>query len=207
VPVLNRNEVARPDSVWQDAPISLALREHVNRHSAAVVWFTGFSGAGKTTLANAVNHVLFQASCNTIVLDGDTVRKGLCSDLDFSVAARHENMRRMGHVARMFFDSGSIVLASFISPLRQDRDMIRALLPQGRFFEIHCQATLAACEARDVKGLYKRARAGMIAEFTGISAPYEVPHHPELSVDTAHQSVEHCVMQVIELLTGQHIIR
>ncbi len=158
-------------------------------HCGAVVWITGLSGAGKTTLAYAAERALFERGCAVFVLDGDKVRDGLCIDLGFSLPERSENIRRIGEVARLFHEAGQIVLVSAISPLRADRERARALIPFPGFIEVWCRCPLAVCEQRDPKGLYRKARAGLLPEFTGISSPYEEPLHPELVVDTTASSV------------------
>lgn len=176
-----------------------------------IVWFTGLSGAGKSTLAAAVRHDLEQADCRVYWLDGDSMRAGLCSDLGFSLADRSENIRRIGEVARLFYEAGHMVLVSAISPLRADRDRARSLIPAMRFIEVHCNCPLSVCEARDAKGLYRRARAGELVEFTGISSPYEAPVAPHARVDSSVMSLEQqvsCVLKALErsgmLRAGKH---
>ncbi|VAW87306.1 Adenylylsulfate kinase [hydrothermal vent metagenome] len=192
--------------VWHQATITREKREELNKHKSAVLWFTGLSGAGKSTLALAVEEQLYQRGCRTFVLDGDNVRHGLCGDLGFSIEDRTENIRRVGEVAKLFTEGGLIVLTAFISPLRSDRESARNVMPHGDFLEIYCDATLAVCEGRDVKGLYKKARSGEIPEFTGISSPYEAPVNPELSVPTGELSLEESAQKVIELLLARNII-
>jgi adenylylsulfate kinase len=193
--------------VWQQATVTRAERESQNQHKSAILWFTGLSGAGKSTLATAVESRLHQLNCRTFVIDGDNVRHGLCGDLGFSAADRTENIRRVGEVAKLFTEAGVIALTAFISPFRADRDRVRTLVADGDFFEIYCKADLEVCEQRDVKGLYQKARAGQIPEFTGISSPYEAPEHPELVVETGVNSLESCVEQVINALSQQGIIQ
>jgi len=176
-------------------------------HRGAVVWFTGLSGAGKTTLACAVERQLFHAGCQVILLDGDSLRQGLCADLGFSPQDRSENLRRAGEAARLFAGAGMIVLAAFISPLRADRARVRAMQAEGDFIEAWCTCPLEVCEQRDVKGLYRRARTGEVKQFTGVSAPYEVPLAPELSLDTAHGSLDECVEQVLAELRSRGVLR
>jgi adenylylsulfate kinase len=171
-----------------------------------VVWITGLSGAGKTTLALALERALFDRGCNVFVLDGDKVRHGLCADLGFSLPERAENVRRIGEVARLFHEAGQIVIVSAISPLRADRARARALIPAPYFIEVHCHCPLAVCEARDPKGLYRKARAGLLAEFTGISSPYEVPDAPELVVDSATTSVEDEVARLVDVLERRGLL-
>lgn len=192
--------------VWHSATVTRARRESLNGHKGAVIWFTGLSGSGKSTLAHAVEERLHQAGCRTIVLDGDNVRHGLCADLGFADFARTENIRRVGEVTKLFLEAGVIVLAAFISPFRGDRDRVRGLVTHGDFFEIHCACELNLCEERDVKGLYKKARMGEIADFTGISSPYEEPISPELKIDTGVFSLEESVDSVLALLRAQKVI-
>jgi adenylylsulfate kinase len=171
-----------------------------------VVLVTGLSGAGKSTLANAVNSALFEQGLACYVLDGDNIRHGLCKDLGFSDAAREENIRRIGEVSKLFLDAGVVVLTAFVSPFKADRDRARALVDAGDFIEIHCAANLEVCEQRDTKGLYAKARAGEIQEFTGISSPYEAPEAPELRLDTGSQSLGDSAAQVIGYLEAQGLI-
>ena len=192
--------------VWHQATITREKREQLNQHKSAVLWFTGLSGAGKSTLAHAVEDRLYQMNCRTFVLDGDNVRHGLCGDLGFSIEDRTENIRRVGEVAKLFTEAGQLVLTAFISPLRSDRERVRNIMPHGDFLEIYCAASLEACEERDVKGLYKKARDGVIPEFTGITSPYEEPVNPELSVDTGSASLESCVDQVMDMLKQRGIL-
>ena len=193
--------------VWQQATVTRAEREAQNQHKSAILWFTGLSGAGKSTLATAVESRLHQLGCRTFVIDGDNVRHGLCGDLGFSAADRTENIRRVGEVAKLFTEAGVIALTAFISPFRADRDRVRMLAADGDFFEIYCKADLEVCEQRDVKGLYQKARAGQIPEFTGISSPYEAPEQPELVVETGVNSLESCVEQVIDALSQRSVIQ
>lgn len=192
--------------VWQDYQITRALREERNQQQAVVLWFTGLSGSGKSTIANALEQALFTAGRRTYLLDGDNVRHGLCADLGFSLADRNENLRRVGAVASLMVDAGLIVLSAFVSPLQQQRDLIRAQLPPGRFIEIHVATPLAVCEQRDVKGLYQKARRGEIANFTGISDPYEAPTTAELVIDTSERSVEAAVADILAYLTKAGIL-
>ena len=193
------NENTSPASdnvVWHHATVTRARREAQNGHRGAIIWFTGLSGAGKSTLAHAVEEHLHQMGCRTFVLDGDNVRHGLCGDLGFSAADRVENIRRVGEVAKLFMEAGVIVLTAFISPFRGDRNKVRAMVQPGEFVEIYCQCPVEVCEQRDTKGLYKKARAGEIGQFTGISSPYEAPDRPELVVNTSERSLQDCVQQV-----------
>ncbi|MEB3168808.1 MAG: adenylyl-sulfate kinase [Synechococcaceae cyanobacterium] len=192
--------------VWHHSTVTRAARAHQRGHRSAILWFTGLSGAGKSTLANAVNSALFEQGLACYVLDGDNIRHGLCNDLGFSDAARVENIRRIGEVAKLFLDAGVVVLTAFVSPFRADRERARALVEPGDFIEIHCAANLEVCEQRDTKGLYARARAGEIQEFTGISSPYEAPESPELRIETGSQSLEACVAEVLAYLEAAGVI-
>ncbi|MBE9154505.1 adenylyl-sulfate kinase [Cyanobium sp. LEGE 06113] len=192
--------------VWHHSTVTRESRAHQRGHRSAILWFTGLSGSGKSTLANAVNSALFEQGLACYVLDGDNIRHGLCTDLGFSDADRVENIRRIGEVAKLFLDAGVVVLTAFVSPFQADRERVRALVPAGDFIEIHCAADLSVCEERDTKGLYAKARAGVIKEFTGISSPYEAPESPELRVDTGHAELEGCVAQVLSFLDANGII-
>lgn len=187
------------------ASITRAERASQNRHRGAVLWLTGLSGAGKSTVAQALARRLFEMDCRSYVLDGDQLRTGLCADLDFSDAARSENIRRAGELAALFADAGMIVICAFISPFAGDRARARALVPDGDFLEIYCRCPLAVCEERDVKGLYRRARDGRIAQFTGISSPYEVPDAPDLVLDTAAGTVDEALAALMTLLCERRI--
>jgi len=189
------------------ATVTRARREKLNQHRGAILWFTGLSGAGKSTLAHAVEEHLHQRGCRTVVLDGDNVRQGLCGDLGFSAEDRVENIRRVGEVAKLFMQAGIIVLTAFISPYRSDRERVRGMVEHGDFIEIHCDTPLDVCESRDVKGLYKKARAGEIAHFTGISSPYEAPDKPELTVRTGTDTLETCVEQVLNEMALRAVIQ
>ena len=191
--------------VWHHATVTRECREAQNGHRGAIIWFTGLSGSGKSTLAHAVEESLHHSGCRTFVLDGDNVRHGLCGDLGFSVKDRQENIRRIGEMTKLFMEAGVIVLTAFISPYRVDRERIRGMVEHGDFIEIYCDTSIDICETRDVKGLYKKARAGEIAEFTGISSPYQVPENPELTVNTGTASLNDCVQQVIKVITNRVI--
>lgn len=193
--------------IWHHATVTRQRREAENGHRGAIVWFTGLSGAGKSTLAHEVEEYLHQQGCRTFVLDGDNVRHGLCGDLGFSEQDRIENIRRVGEMAKLFMEAGIIVLTAFISPYRADRDRVRGMVDQGDFIEIHCNSSIEVCEARDIKGLYKKARAGEIANFTGISSPYEAPNSPELVVETGRAELVVCVQQVIDKLVTVGVTR
>lgn len=192
--------------VWHHATVTRARREAQNGHRGAIIWFTGLSGSGKSTLAHAVEESLHQHGCQTFVLDGDNVRHGLCGDLGFSAQDRQENIRRIGEMAKLFMETGVIVLTAFISPCRADRERVRGMVASGDFIEIYCNTPIEICETRDIKGLYKKARAGEIAEFTGVSAPYEAPESPELIVNTGTAELDACVQQVVSELIQREII-
>lgn len=200
-------DITNNNLVWHPASIDRDQRETLHNHKSVVLWFTGLSASGKSTLAHAVEQELYRLGCHSFVLDGDNVRHGLCSDLSFSLTDRHENIRRVANLAKLFIEAGVIVLTAFISPLRGDRDTARNMMPHGDFLEIFCDAPVDVCEKRDPKGLYQKAREGKIAEFTGISSPYEAPLKPELHLNTGEQSLAECVEAVIDLLLERGIIR
>ncbi len=191
---------------WHEANVVQTDREQLLNQKGCVIWFTGLSGSGKSTLALEVESKLYQRGHLTYVLDGDNVRHGLNKNLGFSPEDREENIRRIGEVAKLFADAGAIAMTAFISPYRTDRDNARDLLDEGRFVEVFVDCPLEVCEARDTKGLYEKARAGEIKEFTGISAPYEEPAQPELTVNTSDQSLEECTANVIALLESKGLI-
>lgn len=171
-----------------------------NGHNSMVLWFTGLSGSGKSTLAHRTEEILFKKGWYTYILDGDNVRHGLNGDLGFSECDRRENIRRIGEVSRLFVDAGVVVLAAFISPYREDRERVRALFQAGEFVEVHVKCDLEICEERDPKGLYRKARAGLLPDFTGIDSPYQEPQHPELVLDTGELDIEASVREVIAFL-------
>ena len=197
---------ASSNVVWHHATVTRQRREEMNGHKSVILWFTGLSGAGKSTLAHAVEEELHQNHCRTFVFDGDNVRHGLCGDLTFSIDDRTENIRRVGEMSKLFLEAGVIALTAFISPLREDRERVRSLVPHGDFLEVYCRCGIETCEDRDVKGLYKKARAGEIKEFTGISSPYEEPEDAEIVVDTDKLSLEDSVAKVIAHLCERGII-
>ena len=196
------------NTVWHRATISRADKEALHKHKSVILWFTGLSGSGKSTLAHAVEERLYKHyGASTFVLDGDNVRHGLCSDLGFSDQDRVENIRRVGELAKLMNEAAIITLTAFISPFKSDRNSARNLVPHGDFLEIYCNCPIETCEKRDVKGLYKRARAGEIPFFTGIGSPYEAPDLPELVVNTQDQTLEESVDAVINLLIHRGIIQ
>jgi len=192
--------------VWQQHQIDRTSREAQKQQQAVVLWFTGLSGAGKSTVANALEQALVGIGAHTYLLDGDNVRHGLCADLGFSEADRSENLRRVGAVAALMVDAGLIVLSAFISPLRSQRDAVRAALPTDKFIEIYVATSLEVCEQRDVKGLYQKARRGEIPHFTGISDPYEAPLNADLVLDTHALTLEASVAQILQLLQNRGIV-
>lgn len=195
------------DVVWHHAVIQREHREQQNRHRSFVLWFTGLSSAGKSTLAHAVEERLYQMGMHSYVLDGDNVRHGLNGDLGFSLEDRKENIRRIGEVAKLFVDAGVIVMTAFISPLRADREQVRSLLMPGDFLEVYCRCPLDVCRQRDVKGLYQRATQGEIKDYTGVSSPYEEPQAPELTIDTAERSLDESVDLVFGLLESRGLLK
>lgn len=184
--------------VWHEQAVSREQRQIQNGHRSFVIWFTGLSGSGKSTLANAVEAKLHELNCRSFVFDGDNVRHGLCGDLGFSEEDRVENIRRVAEMSRLFIEAGIIALTAFISPFQADRRRVRDLMPEGDFIEVYCDCSLETCERRDVKGLYKKARAGIIKNYTGISSPYERPEWAEIVVDTDRLTVN----ESAELILG-----
>ncbi|OQP31650.1 MULTISPECIES: adenylyl-sulfate kinase [Pantoea] len=191
--------------VWHDHPVTRDAREQQHGHQGAVLWFTGLSGSGKSTVAGALEQALHQLGVSTYLLDGDNVRHGLCRDLGFSDADRKENIRRVGEVAKLMVDAGLVVLTAFISPHRAERQMVRDMLPEARFIEVFVDTPLAVCEARDPKGLYKKARAGELRNFTGIDSVYEAPEQPEIRL-AGEQLVTKLTGQLLDLLRRRDII-
>ena len=191
---------ATKNIVWHATTITKQDRHRMNGHKSAILWYTGLSGAGKSTLANKVEEKLFERGIHTYVLDGDNIRHGLNKGLGFSTEDRKENIRRIGEVSKLFVDAGAFVSTAFISPYREDRDMVRQLVNDGEFIEIFVNAPLDVCEERDPKGLYKKARAGEIKNFTGISDPYEAPVNAELTVDTGSQTLDESAEVVLNYL-------
>lgn len=194
------------DIKWQQHDVNAAQRQALFGHQSAVIWFTGLSGSGKSSVANALEQALAAQGKHTYLLDGDNVRHGLCADLGFSAEDRTENLRRVGAVAGLMVDAGLLVLSAFISPYRSQRELVKSLIPSGKFIEVHIATPLEVCEQRDVKGLYKKARAGQISHFTGISDPYEAPEAADLVLDTSVTSLEDSVQQLLALLKLRQII-
>jgi len=192
--------------VWHHATVTRQRRNTQNKHKSVVLWFTGLSGSGKSTLAHAVEEELHQLGCRTMTLDGDNIRHGLCKDLNFSDESRKENIRRIGEVAKLFIESGVITLTAFISPFRGERNKVRKLLIEGDLIEIYVKCPISVCEARDVKGMYKKAKANEIKNFTGISSPYEVPENPDLIVNTNQETLDESVDKVLGVLINRGII-
>ena len=189
-----------PNLISHQASVTRELRKQQNGHRSVVLWFTGLSGSGKSTLAYALEEKLYKLGCRSFVLDGDNVRHGLCSDLSFTNADRKENIRRIGEISKLMLESGTIIMSAFISPFRQDREIARKLFLRGDFIEVYCKASLETCEFRDVKGFYKRAKAGIIKNYTGIDSPYEEPIKPELTLDTEKLSVQESINLLVSLI-------
>jgi len=192
--------------IYHQATVSRDRRNKLNNHKSVVIWFTGLSGSGKSTLAHALEEKLYQKGCRTFVLDGDNVRHGLNSNLDFSEPGRTENIRRISEVSKLMLESGLIVMTAFISPFNKDRNEARKLISNDDFIEIYCKASLETCEARDVKGLYKRARAGEIKNYTGVDSPYEVPENPELTLDTDNETLNESVSKIYNFLKEKKLL-
>jgi len=196
----------KKDVTWFDGYLTREEREKLHGHKGAVVWFTGLSAAGKSTIAHMLERMLYKKGCSTYPLDGDNVRHGLCADLTFSPEDRTENIRRIGEMVKLFVDAGKIVITAFISPYGKDRNKVRSLLQPGQFFEIFVDCPVDVCAARDPKGIYKKAMAGLIKEFTGISAPYEPPKSPELIIHSDKEEVAEAAKRVIDLLQRFEVI-
>jgi len=188
---------------WHDHHIQRYQRSEQKCQKPCLIWFTGLSGAGKSTVANALDKLLFDQDKHTYLLDGDNVRHGLTKDLGFTVQDRIENIRRIGEVGKLFVDAGLIVLSAFISPFRSDRQMVRSLFSKGEFVEVYISTDLSVCEGRDPKGLYKKARAGDIKNFTGIDSVYEAPVSPELVIDAGSLSVEAAAQEIFNYLRAR----
>ncbi len=192
--------------VWHDGYVNRADRNRLNDHKSGLVWFTGLSASGKSTIVHNVERVLFNRGIRTYVLDGDNIRHGLNANLGFSREDRKENLRRVAEVSKLFADAGILVLAAFISPYREDREYIRQRFKEDNFFEIYVKCSVEECERRDPKGQYKKARAGIIKNYTGISAPYEEPENPDMVIDTEVFDLEDSVRRVVEFLEERNIL-
>lgn len=191
---------------WQKTKVSKAERQSLNQHKSFILWFTGLSGAGKTSLATAMEQILYGQNKRTYILDGDNIRHGLNQDLGFSDQDRVENIRRVGEVAKLMIDAGVIVLTAFISPFRQDRNIVRSLVSEDEFIEVFVDCPLEVCEERDTKGLYKKARQGEIKNFTGIDSVYEKPQNPDIVVSTADHSLEDCCQKIMSIIKDRQLL-
>lgn len=203
---MSMEKVTNQNTVWHEPSVYRTDREQMNGHKSVIIWFTGLSGAGKSTMAHTLEDYLHKNKIRTYVLDGDNIRRGLCKDLGFSNQDRTENIRRIGEVSKLMMEAGVIVLTAFISPFIKDRAIVRDIVGKGEFIEVFCNAPLDVCESRDIKGLYKKARAGEISDFTGISSPYEAPEQPELVLETGQQAIGECVDKLIDYLKAKQII-
>lgn len=203
---MSTTETKATNIVWHGTSITKAERSKRKNQQPVILWFTGLSGSGKSTIANALESKLFEMGHHTYLLDGDNIRHGLNKNLGFSDEDRVENIRRIGEVAKLFVDAGVIVMTAFISPFRADRDMVRSIVAEGEFIEVFVDTPLELCEERDPKGLYKKARAGQIKNFTGLDSPYEVPAQSELVVKTAEKSVEEIVSEVLGYLKQRGLL-
>ncbi|MGW9857231.1 adenylylsulfate kinase [Staphylococcus hominis] len=191
---------------WHDSEVTKEDRQRQNGHKSAVIWFTGLSGSGKSTVSVALEKALFEEGQHSYRLDGDNVRHGLNKNLGFSPEDRKENIRRIGEVSKLLVDAGTIAITAFISPYREDRDEVREILEDREFIEVYTECSVEECEKRDPKGLYEKARSGEIKEFTGISAPYEAPKHPEITINTERQSIDESVEQILNYLKEHQYI-
>lgn len=203
---VDKMDIKSQNIKWHEGQISVEDRKQALDQSGAVVWLTGLSGSGKSTIARELEYQLIQKGKNAYVLDGDNIRHGLNHDLGFSQEDRKENIRRIREVAKLFYEANVIVILAFVSPYREDRDLARALIKDGNFFEVFCDTPIEVCQERDPKGLYKKAIAGEIQEFTGISAPYEAPLNPEVSIPTKDLSIEESANKILKLLDEKNII-
>ncbi len=193
--------------IWHKARVTRSDRERLNGHRSGVLWFTGLSGSGKSTIAHAVEEILHRKGVRTYVFDGDNVRHGLCRDLSFSPEGRAENLRRIGEMVKLFLDAGLLCFAAFISPMKGDRERVRKIIGPDDFFEVFVDCPLEVCESRDVKGLYKLAREGKIKDYTGISAPYERPEAPDLVIESHRHSLDECVDQVLRFIYSKGLVK
>ncbi|WP_239740575.1 adenylyl-sulfate kinase [Mammaliicoccus sp. P-M59] len=191
---------ASTNITWHDSEVTKAQRQERNGHKSVVIWFTGLSGSGKSTISVALEKALFEQNITSYRLDGDNIRHGLNQNLGFSPEDRKENIRRIGEVGKLMVDAGVVTMTAFISPYEEDRNTVREILEDGEFIEVFTKCSLDECEARDPKGLYKKARSGEIKEFTGINAPYEEPSNPEIVIDTENESVEESVEKIVAYL-------
>lgn len=191
---------ASTNITWHDSEVTKAQRQERNGHKSVVIWFTGLSGSGKSTISVALEKALFEQNITSYRLDGDNIRHGLNQNLGFSPEDRKENIRRIGEVGKLMVDAGVVTMTAFISPYEEDRNTVRDILEEGEFIEVFTKCSLAECESRDPKGLYKKARSGEIKEFTGINAPYEEPSNPEIVIDTENESVEESVEKIVAYL-------
>lgn len=202
----DQNNLGNNNLKWFDGYTTRKERERLHGHKGAVVWFTGLSASGKSTVAHSVEKELYKRGCSTYVLDGDNVRHGLCSNLGFSPEDRTENIRRIGEMVKLFVETGIIVLTAFISPFRKDRENVRKLFEDNEFIEVYMDCPQEVSEARDKKGFYKKAKEGLIKEFTGVSSPYEPPENPEIVIQSHKKSVNEAVALIIRLLENKGII-
>ncbi len=202
-----KNKAAENNVVWHQHSVDKNSRSQLKQQKPAVLWFTGLSGSGKSTVAGALELALAERGYHTYLLDGDNVRHGLCKDLGFSEADRKENIRRIGELCNLMADAGLIVLSAFISPHKEERQLVRNLLPDGEFIEVYVNAPIEVCEQRDPKGLYKKARAGEIKNFTGIGSAYEAPENPEIELINAGSSIDALVEECLVAMQGRGIIR
>ena len=191
---------ASTNITWHDSEVTKAQRQERNGHKSVVIWFTGLSGSGKSTISVALEKALFEQNITSYRLDGDNIRHGLNQNLGFSPEDRKENIRRIGEVGKLMVDAGLVTMTAFISPYEEDRNTVREILEDGEFIEVFTKCSLDECESRDPKGLYKKARSGEIKEFTGINAPYEEPSNPEIVIDTENESVEESVEKIVAYL-------
>ena len=202
---IQKQKLSQNNIIPHSHKITQKEREFLNGHPAKVIWFTGLSGSGKSTIASRLEEELHKQSWHTYLLDGDNVRMGLNKGLTFSLEDRTENIRRIGEVSKLFVEAGIVVLCAFVSPLKQDRDSVRSLFLKGEFVEVFIDCPLEVCEQRDVKNLYKKARKGELKDFTGISSPFEKPENPEIEIHTAHESIEESVLKLINYLNLSNV--
>jgi adenylylsulfate kinase len=198
--------VSGKNIVWHEGKVSKLHRQNMNRHKSAILWFTGLSGSGKSTISVELEKTLYEMGMHTFRLDGDNIRHGLNSDLGFSEKDRNENIRRVGEVSKLMVDAGLMTLTAFISPYKKDREFVRSLMEDGEFIEIYVHASVEACENRDPKGLYKKARDGKIKGFTGIDSPYEVPVDAELFINTESLTINESVLKIVSYLKEHHYL-